>query len=139
MAAALREAAPGAFRCHLHGDLGAGKTTFARALLQALGVTARVKSPTYTLAEPYPLPDGRTAWHLDLYRFHDAREWADAGLEEAWDDGSLVLVEWPERAEGLLPEPDLDVELLMPELGVDRVARLSAHNAAAQRVIDLCR
>lgn len=137
LAARVAHALPaGAWHCHLHGDLGAGKTTFARALLRALGVTARIKSPTYTLAEPYPLPDGRTAWHLDLYRFGAAREWADAGLDELWDGDALILVEWPAKAAGLLPPPDLDVELLLPDQGHGRVARVQGHGARGQALVD---
>lgn len=99
----------------LRGDLGAGKTTFVRHLLRALGVTGRIKSPTYALVEPYDLPapaGGPTmppAWHADLYRFDDPREWEDAGLRELFASPGLKLVEWPEKAGSLLPMPDLDL------------------------------
>lgn len=91
----------------LRGDLGAGKTTFVRHLLRALGVTGRIKSPTYALVEPYDLPapaGGPTmppAWHADLYRFDDPREWEDAGLRELFASPGLKLVEWPEKAGSL--------------------------------------
>jgi tRNA threonylcarbamoyladenosine biosynthesis protein TsaE len=92
----------------LEGPLGAGKTTFARHLLRSLGVTGRIKSPTYALLEPYELP-GLRASHLDFYRFDDPREWLDAGLREVFEQPGLKLVEWPDKAAGLLPAADLRV------------------------------
>ncbi len=92
----------------LHGPLGAGKTTFVRHLLRALGVTGRIKSPTYAVLESYELP-GLDVSHLDLYRFNDPREWLDAGLRDVFAAPGLKLVEWPERAAGLLPTPDLQL------------------------------
>ena len=94
----------------LHGPLGAGKTTFVRHLLRALGVTGRIKSPTYAVMEPYTLPTGE-AWHFDLYRFSDPREWEDAGFRDILTGPGLKLVEWPDRASGLLPVPDWRMEL----------------------------
>ncbi|MBB3802485.1 tRNA threonylcarbamoyladenosine biosynthesis protein TsaE [Xanthomonas arboricola] len=93
----------------LHGDLGAGKSTLARALLRALGVSGPIRSPTYTLIERYPLGPGDEAWHLDLYRIGQAGELDFLGLDEG--SASLWLVEWPERGAGVLPAVDLDVEL----------------------------
>lgn len=90
----------------LHGPLGAGKTTFVRHLLRALGVSGRIKSPTYALLEPYTL-SGLAISHLDFYRFADAREWVDAGLRDVFAAPGLKLVEWPGNAEGLLPPADL--------------------------------
>lgn len=95
----------------LEGDLGAGKTTFARGLLRALGVAGRVKSPTYTLVEPYRLADGRSAWHLDLYRIADPAELEWLGLDDLADPQAVILVEWPERGAGALPQVDLQVQL----------------------------
>ena len=92
----------------LEGPLGAGKTTFARHLLRVLGVTGRIKSPTYALLEPYELP-GLHASHLDFYRFDDPREWVDAGLREVFEQPGLKLVEWPDKAGALLPAADLRV------------------------------
>ena len=94
----------------LIGDLGAGKTTLVRATLRGLGHTGRVRSPTYTLVEPYVLerPAGELAlYHFDLYRFTDPAEWADAGFREYFDSGAVCLVEWPQRAGALLGVPDL--------------------------------
>jgi len=90
----------------LHGPLGAGKTTFVRHLLRALGVAGRIKSPTYAVLEPYALP-GLAISHFDFYRFDDPREWADAGFRELFAAPGLKLAEWPERAAGMLPPPDL--------------------------------
>jgi tRNA threonylcarbamoyladenosine biosynthesis protein TsaE len=95
---------------HLAGELGAGKTTFARALLQALGVGERIKSPTYSLVESYRVGD-LDIHHLDLYRIADAGELEWLGLGDLWGTHSLVLIEWPERASGTLPPPDLALEL----------------------------
>ena len=94
----------------LRGELGAGKTTFARALLRALGVGERVKSPTYSLLERYTV-NGRDAFHLDLYRIADAGELEWLGLDELDARETLVLVEWPERGLGALPAPDLEVAM----------------------------
>ena len=95
---------------HLVGPLGAGKTTFARALLRELGVGARIKSPTYTLIESYPVGD-LTAHHLDLYRIAAADEVEWLGLRDLAAGRQLWLIEWPERALAAIPSPDLIVEL----------------------------
>lgn len=99
---------------HLRGDLGAGKSTLARALLRALGVQGPIRSPTYTLVERYPLPGGE-AWHLDLYRIGHAAELDFLGLDEA--QVLLWLVEWPEKAPTGLPAADLIVDLVAEDQG----------------------
>jgi tRNA threonylcarbamoyladenosine biosynthesis protein TsaE len=95
---------------YLHGDLGSGKTTLARGLLRGLGYIGRVKSPTYTLVELYSV-SRLNLYHFDFYRFEDPREWRDAGFGEYFDGASVCLVEWPEKAAGLLPPADLDIEI----------------------------
>jgi tRNA threonylcarbamoyladenosine biosynthesis protein TsaE len=94
----------------LRGELGAGKSSLARALLRGLGVSGPIKSPTYTLVERYPL-DGGEALHLDLYRIAEAAELEFLGLEELVGQARLWLVEWPERGGRSLPAPDLEAEL----------------------------
>jgi len=100
----------------LRGPLGAGKTTFARHLLRALGVAGRIKSPSYALMEPYRLAAGGAAAHLDFYRFADPHEWIDAGLREVYAAPGLKIAEWPDKAGDLLPPPDLRLTL---EVGDD--------------------
>jgi tRNA threonylcarbamoyladenosine biosynthesis protein TsaE len=94
----------------LHGMLGAGKTTFVRHLLFALGVQGRVKSPTYAVMEPYELP-GFNAWHFDFYRFDDPQEWEDAGFRDIFVMPGLKIAEWPEKAAELLPSADLRIHI----------------------------
>ena len=90
----------------LRGDLGAGKTTFVRHLLKALGVTGRIKSPTYAVVEPYILGD-LNIWHFDFYRFNDPNEWEEAGFRDIFASPGLKLVEWPEKAGPYLPQADI--------------------------------
>ena len=106
---------------YLRGDLGAGKSTLARALLRTLGVAGAIRSPTYTLVERYPIGDG-DALHLDLYRIGDPGELEFLGLDA--DEGALWLVEWPERGAAALPPADLDVAMALE--GEGRVADLVA-------------
>ena len=100
----------------LKGDLGAGKTTFVRGLLRGLSYQDKVKSPTYTLVEPYNF-DKFTIYHFDLYRFKDETEWDDAGFREYFNNSSICLVEWPEKAGHILPKPDISIELSHATLG----------------------
>lgn len=119
----LAESLPPVAVVHLHGDLGAGKSTLARALLRALGVQGGIRSPTYTLIERYPVPGGEAA-HLDLYRIADPEELAYLGLDELAATARLWLIEWPERGDVGLPPPDLRIELSLQ--GEGRRARLQA-------------
>lgn len=116
---------------YLEGDLGAGKTTLCRALIQALGHRGRVKSPTYGLLERYVLP-GAEVLHLDLYRIGHAAELEYLGLADMLGENTLLLVEWPERGTEFLPQPDLVVRL-----DHDRDSRfvyLSAHTARGRKL-----
>lgn len=134
--AALAQRFAGAMRdglvLYLHGDLGAGKTSFARALLTALGAGERIKSPTYSLVESYRVR-GRTAWHLDLYRIADPGELEWLGLDALADPAALVLVEWPERGEGALPAADLVLHLAYANQG--RSARAETRSPRGEALL----
>jgi len=117
----------------LHGALGAGKTTFVRHLLRALGVSGRIKSPSYAVLESYELPQG-VASHFDFYRFSDPREWEDAGFREIFTSPGLKLCEWPEKAEGVLPEPELSVFIETVADDARRV-RIEARTAIGQALL----
>jgi tRNA threonylcarbamoyladenosine biosynthesis protein TsaE len=94
---------------YLHGDLGAGKTTLVRGVLNALGYKGRVKSPTYTLVEPYHVA-GLDLRHFDLYRLQNEEEWDSAGFRDEFDGRNIFFIEWPERAKGFLPQADVTIE-----------------------------
>ena len=120
-----RALAPGALAgrtLYLHGDLGAGKTTLARGLLRGLGIADRVKSPTYTLVEPYTL-SRLHLYHFDFYRLKDGAEWLSSGFREYFNAQSVCIVEWPERAGDALPPADLDISLMFAGDGRRAVAK----------------
>lgn len=94
---------------HLHGNLGAGKTTLVRGVLHALGYDGRVKSPTYTLLEPYHIA-GLDLCHFDLYRLHDEQEWESAGFRDEFNGRNIFFIEWPERAPELIPQADVKID-----------------------------
>ena len=113
----------------LDGDLGAGKTTFARHLIQGLGYEGKVKSPTYTLCEPYSLSiknQSYVAHHFDLYRMRDPLEWQEAGFAEYFDAPGFCLIEWPEKANGTLPPFDIRIELIPGSDENERVITMRA-------------
>jgi tRNA threonylcarbamoyladenosine biosynthesis protein TsaE len=126
----------------LAGDLGAGKTTFARHLIQGLGYGGRVKSPTYTLCEPYPLIiDSKTLAinHFDLYRMRDPLEWQEAGFAEHFDELGFCLVEWPEKAEGTLPAFDIEIHLMAGTNENERNITFQANSSQGMIVLEKMR
>jgi tRNA threonylcarbamoyladenosine biosynthesis protein TsaE len=119
-------------KVYLRGDLGAGKTTFCRGILRALDHKGAVKSPTFTIVEPYSLPGGQV-YHFDLYRLIDPEELEYIGIDDYLDDRNLCLVEWPEKAQEYLPVCDLDLELLIQ--GRSRCARFTAYSGYGSEVL----
>jgi tRNA threonylcarbamoyladenosine biosynthesis protein TsaE len=101
---------------YLQGDLGAGKTTLVRGVLNALGYTGRVKSPTYTLVEPYHIA-GLDLRHFDLYRLHEKEEWEAAGFRDEFDGYKIFFIEWPEHALGLIPQADVKIDFEILQQG----------------------
>jgi tRNA threonylcarbamoyladenosine biosynthesis protein TsaE len=131
-AALSRALAPG-LAVYLHGDLGTGKTTLTRALLHAAGYTGHVKSPTYTLAEPYTISLSNRAVeviHFDLYRMGSPEEFLDAGFREHFNDRSICIVEWPEKAEPVLPPPDIAILLNVEGHGRDVELQALSHKGS---------
>lgn len=117
---------------YLRGELGAGKTTLARGILQGLGHTGRVKSPTYGLVEVYEF-SRLYLYHFDFYRFTDPRELGDAGFREHFNPASVCLVEWPEKAAGVVPAADIRVALKLAGRG--RELQIDADTEAGRRCI----
>lgn len=132
LAQALLALAPARLMIHLEGDLGAGKTSFARGLLVGLGHRGRVPSPTYTLVEPYEVA-GYLVLHVDLYRLRDPSELSHIGLVEQLGEGSVALVEWPDHGGAELPAADLRLQFIMQDPGRQLAweARTAAGSALA--------
>ena len=121
-------------RIYLRGDLGAGKTTLCRGIIRAMGHVGAVKSPTFTLVEPYSLTGGQV-YHFDLYRLNDPDELEYIGVDDYFTSDALCLVEWPERAASTLPPGDLDIRLLIE--GRKRTAILGAGSEFGSKVLEL--
>lgn len=117
---------------YLYGSLGAGKTTFARGFLRALGYNDKVKSPTFSLVEMYDF-DERTIFHFDLYRLEDPRELKDIGIEEYFIPNAICLIEWPEKGMPFLPEPDLACHIDFANEG--RAIILEAYTIRGETII----
>jgi len=132
LGAALGRAGGDGLLLYLEGELGAGKTTLARGLLRALGHAGAVKSPTYTLVEPYALPS-IAVHHFDLYRLGDPEELEFMGIRDYFGENSVCLVEWPERGLGVLPAPDIVVRIMTE--GSGRRLLLDAHSDRGRAVL----
>lgn len=117
----------------LDGDLGAGKTTLTRSMLRALGHQGSVKSPTFTLVEPYEI-DGRTVSHFDLYRLADPEELEYMGFVDYLESDALIIIEWPEKAAGYLPEPDLELRLRHEQDA--RVVEFVPYSSVAHKIVN---
>ena len=123
----------------LHGDLGAGKTTFVRHLLQSMGVTGRIKSPTYAIVEAYDDIKGTSKqpinlWHFDFYRFNDPQEWEEAGFRDIFANNGIKLAEWPEKAAAELPIADIAM-IIVANMDESRVITFKAQTPTGQQVL----
>ena len=117
---------------YLSGDLGTGKTTLVRACLRALDVTDRIKSPTYTLVEPYTV-SSLHLYHFDFYRFNSPEEFLDAGLDEYFTNTGVCLVEWPDKAAPYLPDADIVIDLVVA--GAGRQLQVSGRSEAGKKCV----
>lgn len=132
LAAALAPRLRAGLLLFLHGELGAGKTTFVRGVLRGLGFSGAVKSPTYTLVEPYELA-GLAIYHFDLYRLNDPEELEFLGVRDYLEGKGVCLVEWAERGTGILPAPDVDIAIEKQE--EERVVRFTSRTETGAKLL----
>lgn len=133
---ALRSAGEGALVIGFEGELGAGKTTLVSGVLAGVGVTGAVRSPTYTLIEPYEA-GGLQLYHIDLYRLSSPREVAALGIRDLLDSNAVLLIEWPSRAAGALPTEDLNVSIEYQGSGAQRrLLRAQAHSSVGNKLLE---
>lgn len=133
---ALSTVGAGALVVAIEGELGAGKTTLVSGVLRAAGVTGAVRSPTYTLIEPYEA-DGRQLYHLDLYRLTDPREVEALGVRDLLSSTAVLLIEWPSRGRGMLPPADLDLGIeYQPHAESGRLLTLRSGSSAGDKLVE---
>jgi len=118
---------------HLHGDLGAGKTTLVRGILNSLGYSNRVKSPTYTLVEPYHIA-GLDLLHFDLYRLNNEREWESAGFRDEYDGEKIFIIEWARKGGSSIPQADVEINIEILPTG--RKAELHANTFMGEKCLE---
>jgi tRNA threonylcarbamoyladenosine biosynthesis protein TsaE len=134
---ALQRCGTDAIVIGIEGELGAGKTTFVAGVLEELGVRGPVRSPTYTLIEPYEVSQ-RTVHHLDLYRLTDPREADALGIRDLLDASSVLLIEWPSRAAGRLPQTDVDLEIhYEANAAAGRTLRLASNTPCGDKLVQV--
>ena len=132
---ALRSAGAGALVIGIEGELGAGKTTLVGGILDALGIAGPIRSPTYTLIEPYEAA-GLQLYHIDLYRLSSAREVEALGIRDLLDARAVLLIEWPSRAAGALPPADLSISIEYQGGAQRRLLAAQAHSSAGDKLLE---
>ncbi len=130
-------ACPSGSILHLNGELGVGKTTLVRGFLRALGYTGNVKSPTYTIVEPYQINAGTTIYHFDFYRLGDPEELDYLGIRDYVEQNAICLIEWPEKGGDFTPPPDVQIKISYRDTETEnRLLELRANTKIGQMIIN---